>query len=329
MFSLIITIVSIALVAALALAALYYGGPAVLRGQADAQATRVLLHGQQLTAAADLYRADHGQYPLNIQAMVDGGYLRMVPVALEGSLMNTAWAGDEAWFMPKPGVPVFVLPDVEAQSCTRINLRSYSQDGILPQVNDSLSVQCYGPTTATADLKTVVAKSATYLRMAFDNTAMPSADLYAAQTAIPDASDTEAWTAPPGVKVTSTESPAPADPIEVWSDVDASPVTSLFMPVGNYTNWTLTRTLMVVNRSGAPWTVQSIALSNDSLGFSLQSTCDAADVVQDGETCSATVTFAPQNPMAYSMETRLVNLVIQTSAGTHTVALEGYINPLD
>ncbi len=52
MFSLIITIISIALVAALALATIYYGGSAFNRGSADAKAAQYINEGQQLSGAA-------------------------------------------------------------------------------------------------------------------------------------------------------------------------------------------------------------------------------------------------------------------------------------
>lgn len=52
MFSLIITIVAIALVAALALATLYYGGAAFQKSTIEAQATRAITHGQQIQGGA-------------------------------------------------------------------------------------------------------------------------------------------------------------------------------------------------------------------------------------------------------------------------------------
>lgn len=57
MFSLIITIISIALVAALALATLYYGGTAFNQGRAGAEASRLINEGQQINAAATLNAA--------------------------------------------------------------------------------------------------------------------------------------------------------------------------------------------------------------------------------------------------------------------------------
>ena len=58
MFSLIITIISIALVAALALATLYYGGNAFNKGSAEANASKIINEGQQINGAVQLARAD-------------------------------------------------------------------------------------------------------------------------------------------------------------------------------------------------------------------------------------------------------------------------------
>ncbi|WP_406733265.1 hypothetical protein RJD39_03940 [Vibrio scophthalmi] len=51
MFSLIISIIAIALVAALALASIYYGGAAFHEGSADAEASTAVNQGQQIQAA--------------------------------------------------------------------------------------------------------------------------------------------------------------------------------------------------------------------------------------------------------------------------------------
>lgn len=58
MFSLIITIISIALVAALALATIYYGGTAFNKGSAEAKASQLINEGQQINGAVAMLRAD-------------------------------------------------------------------------------------------------------------------------------------------------------------------------------------------------------------------------------------------------------------------------------
>ena len=58
MFSLIITIISIALVAALALATIYYGGTAFNKGSAEAVASQRINEGQQINGAKTMQNAD-------------------------------------------------------------------------------------------------------------------------------------------------------------------------------------------------------------------------------------------------------------------------------
>lgn len=58
MFSLIITIISIALVAALALATIYYGGTAFNKGSEQASASRLINEGQQVNGAVAMAKAD-------------------------------------------------------------------------------------------------------------------------------------------------------------------------------------------------------------------------------------------------------------------------------
>lgn len=207
MFSLIITIISVALVAALALATLYYGGDAFNQGRADAKAAQLLLQGQQLLAAADMYKVNHGVFPPNKQAMVDEGYLKSIPIA-QGEAAGTAWAENEEWVMPLPGAPVFLLPATEEAPCKRVNFRSYRMDGILAEVNESIAAQCYG--TNTAALKTVVAKSGAYLEALRDGalnsnpelTHVAPEDFGDLNTALPDPdADDGTWTVAPGTDV--------------------------------------------------------------------------------------------------------------------------------
>lgn len=58
MFSLIITIISIALVAALALATIYYGGSAFNKGSSEAKASQLINEGQQINGAFTMNKAD-------------------------------------------------------------------------------------------------------------------------------------------------------------------------------------------------------------------------------------------------------------------------------
>lgn len=105
MFSLIITVVAVALVTALALATIYYGGPAIKNHGAKAKAAQVVLEGQQISAAVDLYRTKNNALPGSIDALTTNGeYLSAKP--------NTEWTFSTEYV-------VYPMTDVEA--CKKAN----------------------------------------------------------------------------------------------------------------------------------------------------------------------------------------------------------------
>jgi hypothetical protein len=97
MFSLIITIISIALVAALAVATIYYGGSAFTKGSADAAASQLMNAAQQVNGAVVLYVNDHnGQKPASIADLVAGNYLTASPT-LPGSATTNGVTNGSQW----------------------------------------------------------------------------------------------------------------------------------------------------------------------------------------------------------------------------------------
>lgn len=102
MFSLIITIISIALVAALALATIYYGGTAFNKGSAAAVASQLINEGQQINGAVALFRADAAQglsftaTPTTVSGLADAtamgqpAYLAQVPTSFDGGTLLTS-----------------------------------------------------------------------------------------------------------------------------------------------------------------------------------------------------------------------------------------------
>ena len=97
MFSLIITIISIALVAALALATLYYGGSAFNKGAAGAVAARLINEGQQVNGAVALYKADLGSgsttaVVTDLASLATAGYLSSVPADFSAATTLAAGA---------------------------------------------------------------------------------------------------------------------------------------------------------------------------------------------------------------------------------------------
>lgn len=94
MFSLIITIISIALVAALAVATIFYGGSAFNKGSAKAAASTLVSQAQQIAGAEVLYQNDNGALDTStgLTGLTAGGYLTNVP-----AIPTAAGTGLSAW----------------------------------------------------------------------------------------------------------------------------------------------------------------------------------------------------------------------------------------
>lgn len=84
MFSLIITIISIALVVALVAATMYHGGDVLTQGRVEADAAGVVAGAQQITGAAAMHLALAGKAAADVNALVTAKYLSSVP-SIEGT----------------------------------------------------------------------------------------------------------------------------------------------------------------------------------------------------------------------------------------------------
>ena len=80
MFSLIITIVSIALVVALVAATMYHGGDTLTQGRVTADAAAFVSGAQQVGGAATMYLSLEGSAPADVAALVTKSYLASAPV---------------------------------------------------------------------------------------------------------------------------------------------------------------------------------------------------------------------------------------------------------
>lgn len=79
MFSLIITIISIALVAVLAVATIYYGGATFTKSGNKAAATRILTAGAQINGAVEMYKGTRGEVPATLDDLVSTNLLKSIP----------------------------------------------------------------------------------------------------------------------------------------------------------------------------------------------------------------------------------------------------------
>jgi len=100
LFNLIITIISIALVVAMAAAAVYYGGSAFTQGTAKANAATLVTQAQQINGAITLFKNDNGgTAPTSIDDLsatsvgVDlvPAYLQNAPVPGSAGSSTAAW----------------------------------------------------------------------------------------------------------------------------------------------------------------------------------------------------------------------------------------------
>lgn len=82
MFSLIISIISIALVVALVAATMYYGGDTLNQGRTEADAATVVSAAQQITGAIQMHVALRAAEPAALQDLVTNNFLTSVPTAL-------------------------------------------------------------------------------------------------------------------------------------------------------------------------------------------------------------------------------------------------------
>lgn len=97
MVNLIITLISIALIAIVAVAALYNGGDAFRQGSANASAAQLVNAGQQISAANILYANDHsGSYATTLTELTDeGAYLSSEPRVPTGFSIDGVITGNE------------------------------------------------------------------------------------------------------------------------------------------------------------------------------------------------------------------------------------------
>jgi hypothetical protein len=95
MFNLIVAVISIALIAAMAAASIFYGGSAFSSGTAQAQATTLINNGQQIGGAQQLYMIDNsGNRAEALSTLTSGAYLQAAPTppSVAGGFVAPEWA---------------------------------------------------------------------------------------------------------------------------------------------------------------------------------------------------------------------------------------------
>lgn len=117
MFSLIITIFSIALVAGLAVSGIYFLGDSFNTGTSQASVSTILNQSQQVAAAADIYRSQNlGSRPSGLNDLTTN-FLQSIP-----TLPNTYFTDEEsggAWAVDTPGNKL-ILEGLKSGLCEEI-----------------------------------------------------------------------------------------------------------------------------------------------------------------------------------------------------------------
>lgn len=148
MSNLIITLISIALVAAVAVAALYNGGDAFRQGSAKASSAQLINAAQQITAANLLYANNNGgSYASSLNQLTSGGtYLQSTPRVPEGFSINPAISSNIIRIQNATGT------DASDSICKAVNKTSGYGENILAEESDvDRSFGCYGTAKAISN----------------------------------------------------------------------------------------------------------------------------------------------------------------------------------
>ena len=133
MFSLIISIIAIALVAALALASIYYGGDAFQEGTAKAEASTVVNQGQQVQAAVTMSEIDETEVTA-LSELVTNDYLKEVP-----------GVRDQNWALNGEFIEMNVI---NADVCEYVEA-AFDGDETVPSAREVQAFGCFTPDTGT------------------------------------------------------------------------------------------------------------------------------------------------------------------------------------
>lgn len=294
MFSLIITVISIALVAALALATLYYGGAAYERGQADAQAAKVRIQGQQLMGADDIFKAHHGRYSNDVAELIAEDYLKSNPVAR--AALQEALA-ENAWYKPLAGEALFLLATDFPEACRSINEEGYGQRAILTGVVDDIQLQCYGPNVNTLySMAAKDPKAVQALLNAEESLVVGPAPIPTLIPEVPSSVESPYWSSPPGSD--SSDDDSGNNGSGALNAVLTPQSTNLsFGDVAVNSTATQTFSFTNSNSSTAPIALSGVSFSSSMYSVT-GSNCPGSLAI--GASCSVTVQYAPTTVGAHN-----------------------------
>ena len=146
MFSLIITVISIALVAVLAIASIYYGGSAMTTGTAKANAATLVNHGQQLNGANAMYKNDNGgSNAISVADLVSDNYLSSAPAAPSSVVYADSTGLISTWDINTTD-DVFSVQINSLETCGQVQRQAVNDDAVDTAFSEvsSQPFGCYG-----------------------------------------------------------------------------------------------------------------------------------------------------------------------------------------
>lgn len=114
MANLIVTVIAIALIGVMTLAAVYYGGSAWMKSQAQAQAGTMANEAMQIEGAVSVFHSELGRYPADVSELVAQNYL-------------SSGAELQEWTFTQEGALSLIGDDTQAQ---RACLEARKQQGL-------------------------------------------------------------------------------------------------------------------------------------------------------------------------------------------------------
>lgn len=144
MFSLILTVIAIALVVALAIATIYYGGDASAKASIRTAATTIVNQASQINAAGVLTTAQGGTWPAGSPHFTNP-YLSAMPIPPKSAYVTgTPAAADWSYFLADGTTRHFVLKSkITKAVCMEVN-RTHGLIGIPAVWTGGDLIQCFG-----------------------------------------------------------------------------------------------------------------------------------------------------------------------------------------
>ena len=130
MFNLIVAVISIALIAAMAAASIFYGGSAFGSGTAQAQASTLVNNGQQISGAQQLYMIDNSGNRANDIDVLTPAYLQALPTAPSNSTGASA-IDTGAWEISADGTFAYIPLNMNFNNATTSPAESVCNEIVL------------------------------------------------------------------------------------------------------------------------------------------------------------------------------------------------------